>query len=411
MPERDFNQIMDDLKVSEDENIDKISEVADNASPEEVEALKELFEEGDKADSSSTDEKDNADDKTDLEPEKKITDEEKPKDQAEDDKELEKETKEEPGEVIPLDTKPITISDDYISKADEKDRNILQAIKGEMFSPKGLQNYINAQRKIGELGTKLGEQSKQTEKEIPAKIVPETFPKQQFTEEVEKLKEVEILNRLRKSFPDLPEDLQEAKEYINSLPQSDFYRYMKKEDSMRDEVEQDFNKAVYYQEHQPEINTTIIKNDIDKIIAELKEDGIEDPAKFGLDLTIIKDANGKSNNALLQELITTDGKTMDKSLVTFVGNVPIFNEGAIYNKFFAIKRGVIRDIIRKKTSIDSRKEAFNELKKHGEDANNTASVEKSGGVTGNKYKGKDLDKVDDLNPSEVEELKREMEKE
>lgn len=393
----DFEETISQIENDEANKIDKIGELADNSTPEEVQALKELYEE-EQISSSHTEETDIDDEKT---TELDRTTEEKAENETEEDKTLPEKKEENP----PESKGPIKISEDYISKADERDRNILQTIKGEIFSPKGLQNYLNAQRKIGELGQKLGEQSKKIEQETKP-VIPDKIPQQQFTTEVENLKEIEVLNRLRISFPDLPESPEEANEYVNGLPQKDFYNYMKKEEFVRDEVNRDFNKAIYYQHAHKEINEGILSNDIEKIKAELKEDGIEDPTKFGLDFTI---GENVSNNVLLQELLTTDGKTIDRHLVSYVGNVPILNEGAVYNKFFAVKRGLIRDIIRKQSSINSRKEAFTELSNHEKIANNTASALKSSGATGNKYKGIDIDNLDNLDPKAVAELKREME--
>ena len=325
---------------------------------------------------------------------------------VEDDKQPEAEISNQPSNATDI----ITIDDEYLAKADEKDRNILAALKGEKLSPKVLQNYVNAQRHIGKLGQQLGqvkEQKTEIETEIAKKAIPDNIPQQQFTQEVEQWKEAETINRLRKQgFPDIPDDPDELNEYLASLQVTrprDFYRYMESEKKVSQEVAEDINRTLYIQNHQNEINQNILQAEISKIESELKEWGIDDLKGIGIDFTINKTNDGKSDNALLRELITTNGKDLDPNLVTYYGNIPVFNENALFNKFFVAKGKIIRDVMKQKVSLGAKQEAFNELSKVQDQANNSATKPKGNGTFSTTVKKN----YDDMNPNEIEEaLKR-----
>lgn len=411
---KDFETSLKELESAEGDKINKIQEVVDSASPEEIAAMLEPdFEEEEAEEGPERSEEDKAAGET--EKGDKSNKSEEGSEESEEEEEIEDQDK---GKEQPPANGPIQITDDYISKADEKDRTILQSIKGETFSPKALQNYLSAQRKIGELGQKIGQQPKtENEKETgKKKLIPDEFPKQQLTAEIQQLKDQEVTKRLQKDFRDLPDNLEERKEYLVTLSQSDpegFWDYREKKREIEKTVSAEFDKAIYIQEHQPEINQNVIAGDIQKIQEELKEYGIEDPAKVGLDFTVTKGADGKSSNALIMELITTPDGKLDPNVVTYFGNVPIFNEGALFNKFFFTKGKIVRDILKTQTGIKARKEAFDELGNKTKVADNTASVQKGDRSTsGAKPAKKSLaemteDEISKLSPAQIAALKKE----
>lgn len=401
MSNANFEEKLQEIESEVEGKVDKATEVINDASPEQVAAMLEMADEESEGKGSLDSHEEKADEKT--ETKKEEVESEKASEKEPEKKEDKVEDKAEDKTTTPT-TNPVQITDEFIAKADEKDRNILQAIKGETFSPKALQNYINAQRKIGELGQKIG----QVKEEPVKKAIPDEIPQQQLTAEVQKLKDVEVVNRLRQTFKDLPDDPEELREYLSALQGSDPDRYWDYRELKRDiqkKVDTDFNRAIYIQENQSEINQTILSNEIENIQNELKEYGIEDPKKYGLDFTITKDEQGKSKNPLLQELITTDGKNLDPTVVTYIGNVPIFNEKALFNKFFLVKGKVIRDVLKAQVSTGAKKEAFEELSKKQEAADNTASISKGGESTKTTPKTlKTPEDIERLGPKEVEEL-------
>ncbi len=399
MSNANFEEKLQEIENEVEGKVDKAAEVINDASPDQVAAMLEMADEESEGKGSLDSREEKADEK--IEAKKEEVEPEKTSEKEPEKKEDKVEDKVE--DKTPT-TSPLQITDEFIAKADEKDRNILQAIKGETFSPKALQNYINAQRKIGELGQKIG----QVKEEPVKKAIPDEIPQQKLTEEVQKLKDVEVVNRLRQTFKDLPDDPEELREYLSTLQASDPDRYWDYRELKRDiqtKVDTDFNRAIYIQENQSEINQTILNNEIESIQNELKEYGIDDPKKYGFDFTVTRDESGKFKNPLLQELITTDGKNLDPTVITYIGNVPIFNEKALFNKFFLAKGKVIRDVLKAQVSTGAKKEAFEELSKKQKVADNTASITKGGEPTKSTPKTlKSPEDIEKLGPKEVEEL-------
>ena len=395
MSNANFEEKLQEIESEVEGKVDKAAEVINDASPDQVAAMLEMADEESTATPTGS-EKDTTEGtpKDETKPETKPTDETKV---------VEDKTKPDTEPVSPV-IEPIKITDEYIAKADERDRQILLKAKGWTMSPEAIKSFVQANHKIGELGQKIG----QVKEEPVKKAIPDEIPQQKLTEEVQKLKDVEVVNRLRQTFKDLPDDPEELREYLSTLQASDPDRYWDYRELKRDiqkKVDTDFNRAIYIQENQSEINQTILSNEIENIQNELKEYGIEDPKKYGLDFTITKDEQGKSKNPLLQELITTDGKNLDPTVVTYIGNVPIFNEKALFNKFFLVKGKVIRDVLKAQVSTGAKKEAFEELSKKQEVADNTASISKGGESTKTTPKTlKTPEDIERLGPKEVEEL-------
>ena len=400
----DFEEKVAEQESEIKDKVDKVGEVIETATPTEVAAMLELADENEEKESTPDG---SEEDKTTGQGETKspeTTSEEKAEKET---KVTEPEKKEEPEKVkSPGEPKgTITITDEYINAAEEKDRNILKGLKGETFSPKGLQVIIDSQRKIGEQGNELGQLRKLTNNDNqPRKSIPDDndIPEQQLTNEIQKLKAQEVDRRLRAHFNDLPEDPQEAKEYLAMLNQSDpeaFLDYRDMKRSVQKQVDGEFNKAIYVQNNQLEINTHLLSAEIDGIAEELKDWGIEDAKKLGFDFTISQDAEGRSNNELLRELIYPDGK-MDNNLFNFVGRTPIFKEGALLDKFFRTKGKLVREALKKQIGIDAKKEAYNELSEKKEINTNTSSVQKGAGAS--TFAGaKKAKPIEELSPTEL----------
>ncbi len=362
----------DELEVIKTDNdIDKFKEVVKEAdTPEKAAALTELLDE--ESNSPETPIEDKVEDKTktapEAEPEKPISDE----------KPIVEKAKEE----IPLDTKkPFVIDDEFIAKADPKNKTILESLKGETVSQKALDNYINAQRKLGEQGNELGQLRKQTEIKQP---IPEKIPLQQQTleKQVKDAIFTETIKRLKPDFPDIPTDPAELNDYVELMSRAQYDDYRDKKNAIQKEVENDFNTAFYKINNHAQINDTYLNNDLISIKNDLKEWGIEDPKSLGFELDPT-DEDKKTLDALLLK----DGK-FDSNLVEYYGqdadNKPIylFKEGAIRDKFFKMNTSKIFKLFSENLRSNIRKETIEKVTELQNFATNTATKPKgTGGLT------------------------------
>ena len=369
-------------KLDEEQDLKKFDEVVKEAdSPEKAEALLEILEE-DK--SPEAPEGDKVEDKTKSETVKK---EEK---EVTDDKTKSEEIKAEPPDT----KKPFVIDDDYIAKADPKDKTILTNVKGETFSQKAIDNYINAQRKIGEQGNELGLLKQKTEIQKP---IPEKIPQQQQTldKQVRDRISQEVLNRLKPEFPDIPTDPEELDMYLDNLSKPKYREFEKRQDIVQAEVEGDFNTAYYKINNHEKINDTVLNNDLISIKNELKSWDIEDPKTLGFDLNL--DSPDKKT---LDELILKDGK-FDSSLVEQYGQdsqgkpLYFFKEGAIRDKFFKLNTPKIVKLLKENLKSSTRKETVESINKLAEAAPNSATKPKGAGSLSS---GKTIKDISDIRP-------------
>ena len=409
----DFAQSIKELEDNHANNIDKIEEVLDDMSPEELEAASKLTDDDFKSDSTASPEEDKA-----IAGKTEPTKTDVKADESEDDDAPEPEENANKAPQSGL----VEINDEYISKADEKDRKILQGMKGRKADPELIKSFIEAQRMLGkqasELGILKGKTTQQetdptnkpkTENENLGNETPKIIPEQEITEQIQKLIDEETLNQLRNKYTELPTDPEEIDEYfaaMNSKNPRLFQQYLRDEEAISKKVRTVFNEAIYYENNKVTLNAKSVKTAYDKIASEIKDYGIEDPAKIGLDLTLKEDEKGNIQNPLLNELLTTDGKNLDPNVVTMHGRAPIINADALFNKFFFKKGKVLRDALKEATKIEGRKDAFETIADNKTKANNSATLPKSAGnVTGkNLDRFKTEDDLDEASPEEINEL-------
>ena len=389
----------DELKELEDkQDLKKFDEVVKDAdSPEKAEALLELL---DEEESPKAPEGDKVEDKTEstkVEEENVVSDD-----------------KTKSGEIkaVPLETKkPFVIDDDYIAKADPKNKTILESIKGDTVSQKLLDNYINAQRKIGEQGNELGQLRQKTEIQKP---IPEKIPQQTQTldKQVRAKISEEVLNRLKPDFPDIPTDPEELNMYLDNLTRQDYDEYKEKRDSIKKEVESDFNTAYYKINNHEKINDTVLNNDLISIKNELKEWDIEDPKTLGFDLNL-----ESPDKKTLDELMLKDGK-FDSSLVEQYGTdangkpLYFFKEGAIRDKFFKLNTVKIVKLLKENLKSSTRKETVESINKLAEAAPNSATKPKGVGSLTSGKTIKDISDISNIdNPEDAKKFLQLMEQE
>jgi hypothetical protein len=397
----DFNEKLAELESEIENKVDKATEVIDGADRKEVDALLELANE-DESETSSAD--DSAKDKAQTEK----TEEEDltpgTKKEGEEDSTGKKEGEDKADEA-PENT-PVQITEEYISKADEKDRNILSRLKGRTLDEIAIKMYVDSQREIGRLGQKVGQNKPENEKPEAKKAIPEVIPQQQLTADVQALKETEVINRLRNSYPELPDDPKEIDEYLEGLPIRQQLLYTKREESIREQVGKDFDKAIYIQNHKDEINNSVVDTDVSNILSELKEYDIEDPAKLGFDLSITRDSFGRvtSVGKTLVELMTTDGKNLDPKVISYIGETPIFNEGALAAKFFTNNGKIIRDALKAQIKIKASVDTVNKITEKAEKADNTATIAKGNATTTKPKKITKAEEIEELDRDSVKKL-------
>lgn len=402
----DFDDVVTELEDEEVKEFDKVEAVIDNASPEELAAMLEKSNKGESISSDDSQEGTKSTDKTnEEEPEVEESTSEK--------SELEKPVIEDKEVTLP-NNGLINITDDYLAKADPKDKTILTALKGETLSPKALQNYINAQRHIGTLAQKAGqnktnETQLNNENETVRKPIPDEIPQQQLTEEVANLKDQEVINRLRSNpkFRDLPHDQEDLRDYLATLSQTDperLWDYREAKREVQKKVDSDFNRAIYVENNHVDINKQIISNEINAISDKLSKWGIEDPKQLGIDFTPVVGPDGQSRNELLASLVFENGQ-IDQTLVEYVGKRAIFKPGALLKKFLSEKADLIMEFKNKKTAVDSKRAAYDELSNAQNQAPNTASLPKGTGTASKVLpKIKSLDDIDDLPPNDIDAL-------
>ena len=390
-----FEDELQDLEEQKD--LKKFDEVVKDAdSPEKAEALLELLEEDE---SPEAPEKDTTTDTTKVDDKKP---EEVKTEIVKSDEGIQK-------EISPEKPALITIDDDYIAKADPKDKNILESIKGGQLDEKSLGRLVNAQRKIGEQGNELGllKQKTEIQKPIPEKIPAQT---QTLDKQVRAKISEEVLNRLKPDFPDIPTDPEELNMYLDNLSRQDYDEYKEKRDSIRREVETDFNTAYYKINNHEKINDTVLNNDLISIKNELKEWDIEDPKALGFDLNL-----ESPDKKTLDELMLKDGK-FDSSLVEQYGQdasgkpLYFFKEGAIREKFFRMNTGRIVKLLKENLKTNTRVETVEAINQLAEKAPNSATKPKGAGSLTSGKAIKDISDIRNINnPDDAKKLLEMME--
>lgn len=380
--------------IEDDPRHEVIKELTD---PDEVKAAQELLEE--KYDETG---KDTSSAKSEPDPDPQEKKDEEDKKQGED-------TSDDAGdktqnqEESDLDKKPdnqeFTLTDELIAKQPEDVKGLLSKYKGKgkselakaaanaiaMKNPylKDNEEAINAvAKKIeaqseDEIINTLIETQKETgkspepqiedEEELPVNIempeLPESDPK------VKAILDKELVKRLKKLYPDMPEDMDsvEYKEWERELQDEGLLKakkYLADFENIQEAVKGEFQKVLFAQtnltnlynespseilqllteENLPklkqlndnfrEINNKSLQNEVELIKAELGKYGITEK-DLGVDLSLTKDKNGSLFNETLNELMF-NGDEVDSRVVGRLGKVPLLKKGNLMEKFIRV---------------------------------------------------------------------------
>lgn len=234
----------------------------------------------------------------------------------------------------------VEITDDYIAKADEKDRKILEKLKGEKFSPKALEMTVNAQRLIGKRTEQLFSKT-DVNKEVQPSQKAEQAPQTKLTPDVEQAKNQMVYARLVKEFPEMPEDPQERKAWLNTLNYEDREeadRFLELKRQVVQEAEQDYNHILNIRENYDKINRSKVDAAVGTI-QDFAKNFDADLKTLGYDFTIDNDGN----NALIDSIIfDKEGNPKNKIIQigkagTLLEGIPIIDEEALVTEFYRLK--------------------------------------------------------------------------
>lgn len=265
--------------------------------------------------------------------------------------------------------KVVLIDDEYIKGADEKDRKVLESIKGESLSKKMLKKHISAEHGIatmkgekGEAISKLDllkkdfEESRKVNEPV-AKATPEKL------EKIDKL----VMDRMKAKFSDFPET-EEAMNELGYENSTKAFKYMNAEKEERAFVQKRVDKVEHYQKNSREINSAVLESDINLIKSELDKVGLK-PEDLGITLEFTDKGDFK-DEALDKLFLNKDG-AFDAELVDTTFGVPIIKEKAyakkfqsqFYNKIFeAIKNKALVEGASAKTKTKKVTETMSQMK-------------------------------------------------
>ena len=324
--EKEIDEIIEALETEEEPN--KSDDKGSDEKPEEKEGQGEGSEDKapDKGDGSDTQGKDDETEPPEESPEKSDKD---------DDSDKGEETE---SEVFVID-------DEFIESWEEDaDKKILEKLKGIKIDEKGLKMLINAERMVGKKAQSQPEPPIAGEKEPeidPENPLPKNVPPQPEVKspELQKKIEEETLNALRQKpeFKDAPTDPEDFKDWLRDLNADDperFYRFISERDKVRSELEQTVNQAVYIQKHAVEVNNALLQKEVNDIMKEFEEYGIDPSQVQGFDFTLTPDERtGILRNQILEELMLDENGQIDPRVVSVIGKAKVLNKGALKAKF------------------------------------------------------------------------------
>lgn len=318
-------------------------------SPEELAAVEEIIAEGSAEDSPDVEsrgaeETTNADDKDpdEKDPDKtgadaSVKDKEKP-DASEDDTSSEN-TPPDTGKVSGRED-IVTIDDDYIQSQPEEDRKILEQLKGEVFSEKGLNMAVNAQRLIGkkESQLKIYKDQEQADNSEASSPIPEKIPQQQFNDEIKNRILATVDAKLERDYPNLPPSgTDEYNEFLRDMNDENpvkFHEYLNARKSMETSVDKEFQTAIYVTTNYRSINKNQTEQAVTQIKERFKQYGFDDPKELGFNFDLEFDEKSNPKNDLITGLVF-NGENYDTEVITDYNGVPIINSKGMVEKFFS----------------------------------------------------------------------------
>jgi len=300
----------------------------------------------------------------------------------------------------------ISITDEYINKADPKDRVLLTSIRGEKLSPKMLDIHLNAQRTIG----RKAEEVRQAKASLPddsnknAPLKPTGEVKQ---DKIATLNNPEILanidkmviSKLQEQYPELglPSDPTEFKRFLSNLHFDDTFLVDNiKEDKRKYETtyRQNLEKVIKYRDNYPTENRNVVEGDVKLILADGLETYGMDLQKLGFDFTL--DENGA--NPIIDALMLDASGNPDPSVIqygdkgTYIEGIPVMQPNGIYNKFF---RTYGKQIVQRLRA---------DAAKNGYETATTAKNEIVNSLSDGTIKGEQLSRKEILSEEDIEKL-------
>lgn len=300
----------------------------------------------------------------------------------------------------------ISITDEYINKADPKDRVLLTSIRGEKLSPKMLDIHLNAQRTIG----RKAEEVRQAKASLPDdsnKNAPLKQPGEVKQDKVATLNNPEILanidkmviSKLQEQYPELglPSDPTEFKRFLSNLHYDDTFLVDNiKEDKRKYETtyRQNLEKVIKYRDNYPTENRNVVEGDVKQILADGLETYGMDLKKLGYDFTL--DENGA--NPIIDALMLDANGNPDPSVIqygdkgTYIEGIPVMQPNGIYNKFF---RTYGKQIVQRLRA---------DAAKNGYETATTAKNEIVNSLSDGTIKGEQLSRKEILSEEDIEKL-------
>ena len=246
------------------------------------------------------------------------------------------------------------IDDEYIKNADEKDRKVLESIKGEKVSPKLLKKHLasaHATEKFkgekGEVISKLDSLKKDFDKSKKEINQIQNTPEKQI--QIDDI----VLKRLRAKFPDFPEN-EEAMNDLGSYEATKAFKYMNAQKEEKAFVQKHLDNVEYHQKNSSEINTEVLNNDISLIKSELEKYGVTEE---DLGITFEFTEKGDFKDERLDKLFLNEKMdAFDSNLIDSTYGIPIMKENAFARKFQNEFLGDVFKAVKNKALVEGAEE-------------------------------------------------------
>ncbi|MEM3091552.1 MAG: hypothetical protein QXD05_00240 [Candidatus Pacearchaeota archaeon] len=251
----------------------------------------------------------------------------------------------------------IAMKNPYLRDNEEAIQAIAKKISSQS-DEEVLKTLIETQAKTG-LPVTEGEEKIKTSPKIEFSEVPEN--------EMKEIIDRETVKRLKKKYPDMPEDMtsEEYREWERALFDEGGYKkvneFLRDLENTTSEIKNEFQKVLYAQVHLKnlynetpaellpilnektlpklkelndnfrEVNNRALEEEVKMIREELKKYGIEEK-DLGVDLNLEKDENGSYYNETLNSLML-NGNEVDNNVIGRIGKVPFLKKGQLAKKF------------------------------------------------------------------------------
>ena len=254
----------------------------------------------------------------------------------------------------------ITIDEAYIQKATadlskenpdsaELIKSILEGVKGEAFTSKALQNYINSQLYIKEIKSPLDKDWK----------MPEESKTEEYIKQAEEVKTKTLISKMKEHFPDFPDSLDEdtLAEYEETLSRRDYSKYLQLMEDERKKIDSEFDRYFYIANNWEQLAVNTINSDLQLFEKKLSESGVS-LKDLGIDLKL--DENGY--NKFLFENILIPNNKVNNRIVHFIGeSVPVIEPRALYKELLDLFYNDILELAMNKGKSTGYKEAIKDI--------------------------------------------------